>query len=130
MEVRKIEQEMVLCIETYLKVTQTPLQPAQLGQWEFPIVMINAVLNNNTSKRMEMHHLLCNQKYTKLWGKVYTKELGQLAQGLSGTKDTDTIVFIKYNEIPLDRRRHITYRKTVVTYQPEKRPESNEAHDG
>ncbi len=35
-------------------------------------------------------------------------------------KGTDTIVFIRYNEIPLDRRRHITYRKMVVTYQPEK----------
>ncbi len=51
---------------------------------------------------------------------MYTKELGQLAQGVSGTKGTDDIVFIKYNKKPLDRRRHIRYRKTVVTYQPEK----------
>ncbi len=35
-------------------------------------------------------------------------------------KRTDTIVFIRYNKIPLDRRMHITYVKTVVTYQPEK----------
>jgi hypothetical protein len=78
--------------------------------------MLNAVLNNDTVKLMEMRHLLCNPKYTKQWGKLYTKELGRLAQGVSGTKGTDTIVFIKYNKIPLDRRRHITYRKTVVTY--------------
>ncbi len=39
---------------------------------------------------------------------------------MSGTKGTDTIVFIGYNEIPLDRRRHITYGKMVVMYQPEK----------
>jgi hypothetical protein len=82
--------------------------------------MLNAVINNNTGKLMEMCHLLCNPKYTKLWGKLYTKELGQLAQGVSGTKSTDTIVFIWYNKIPLDRRRHITYRKMVVMYQPEK----------
>jgi hypothetical protein len=32
-EVRTIKQEMVLaCIETYVEVTQTPLQPAQLTQ--------------------------------------------------------------------------------------------------
>jgi hypothetical protein len=31
-------------------------------------------------------------------------------------KGTDTTVFIKYNKIPLDRRRRITYRKMVVTY--------------
>jgi hypothetical protein len=65
---------------------------------------------------MEICHLLRNLKYTKLWGKLYTKELGQLAQGVSGTKGTDTIVFIKYGKIPLDRRRHIMYGKTVVTY--------------
>ncbi len=82
--------------------------------------MLNAVLNKYTIKLMEMRHLLHNPKYTKLWGKSYTKELGQLAQGVSGTKGTDTIVFIKYNDIPLDRRRHITYGKMVVTYQPEK----------
>jgi hypothetical protein len=108
------------CIETYLKVTQTPLQPAQLAQQKFPIVMLNAVLNNNTGKLMEMRHLLRDPKYTKLWGKLYTKVLGQLAQGVSGIKGTDTIVFIKYGNILLNRRRHIAYGKTVVTYQPEK----------
>jgi hypothetical protein len=108
------------CMETYVKVTQTPLQPAQLAQQKFSIVMLNAVLNNDASKLMEMCHLLHNPKYTKLWGKLYTKELGRLAQGVSGTKGTDTIVFIKYDIISLNRRRHITYRKTVIMYQPEK----------
>jgi hypothetical protein len=82
--------------------------------------MLNAVLNNNTGKLMETCHLLHNPKYTKLWGRLYTKELGGLAQGVSRTKCTDTIVFIRYNEIPLYRRRHITYQKMVVTYQLEK----------
>jgi hypothetical protein len=77
-EVRTIQQEMVLaCIETYcVKVTQTPLQPARLAQQKLPVVMLNAVLNNNTGKLMEMRHLLRNSKYTKLLGKWYTKELG------------------------------------------------------
>ncbi len=82
--------------------------------------MLNAVLNNDTGKLIEKRHLLCNPKYTKLWGKLYTKELGQLAQGVSGMKGTDTIVFIRCNKMPLNRRRHITYRKMVVTYQQEK----------
>jgi hypothetical protein len=120
-EVRTIKKAMVLaCIETYIEVTQSLLQPAQLAQQKFPILMLNAVLNNDTGKLMVMQHLLPNPKYIKLWGKLYTKELGQLAKGVSGTKGTDTIVFIRYNKIPLDRRRHITYGKTVVTYRPEK----------
>ncbi len=57
--------------------------------------MLNAVLNNNTGELMEMRHILRNPKYTKLWGKLYTKELGGLAQGVSRTKGTDTIVFIR-----------------------------------
>jgi hypothetical protein len=77
MEVRTIKQEMVLaCIETYVEVTQTPLQPARLTQQKFPTVMLNAVLNNDTGKLMGMCHLLHNPNYTKLWGKLYTKELG------------------------------------------------------
>jgi hypothetical protein len=51
---------------------------------------------------MEMWQLLRNPKYTNLWGKFYTKELGQLAQGIPGTNGMDTIVFIKYDKIPLD----------------------------
>jgi hypothetical protein len=54
------------CIEIYIKVTQTPSQPAQLSQIKFPIVMLNAVLNNDTGKLMEMHRLLRNLKYAKL----------------------------------------------------------------
>jgi hypothetical protein len=69
---------------------------------------------------MEMRQLLRNPKYSDLRGKSYTKELGRLAQGIPGTKGTDTIMFIKYDEIPLDQRWNVTYGKTVVTYWPEK----------
>ena len=69
---------------------------------------------------MEMRHLMKNPKYSKLWRKSYTKELGRLAQGIPGTKGTNTIVFIKYDDIPLDRQRHVMYGKTVCTYRPEK----------
>ena len=82
--------------------------------------MINAVLNKDTRDLMEMRQLLRNPKYADLWGKLYTKELGRLAQGIPGTKGTDTIVFIKYNEIPLDQRNNVTYGRTVVAYCPEK----------
>ena len=69
---------------------------------------------------MEMRQLLHNPKYTNLWGKLNTKELRQLAQGIPVTKGTDTIVFIKYDKIPFHRRRNVTYGRTVVAYCPEK----------
>ena len=55
-----------------------------------------------------------------MWGKSLLKELGRLAQGVPGTAGTDTIVFIKFDDIPIDRRGHVTYGKTVVMYRPEK----------
>jgi hypothetical protein len=78
--------------------------------------MLNALFNNNTSRPIEVRHLLRNPKYTKLWSKSYTKELKRLAQGVSGMKTTDTIVFIKYGKVPLNRRRHILHGMMMVTY--------------
>ena len=73
--------------------------------------------NKDTGELMEMQHLLQNPKYSKL---SCTKELGRLAQGVPGTNGTDTIMFIKYNDTPLDHQKHIMYRKAVVKYRPEK----------
>ncbi len=120
-EVRTIEQELVLaCIQIYTEVRRKPIEASSLAQPKFPIKILNAVLNKDTGELMEMRQLLHNPKYSNLWGKSYTKELGCLAQGIPGTKGTDTIVFIKYNKIPLDQRRNVTYGKTVVRYWPEK----------
>jgi hypothetical protein len=120
-EVRTLEQELVLaCIETYEEVTERQILPRQLSQRTFPKEVLNAILNRDMGELMEMWHLLQNPKYSELWGKSYTKELGRLAQGIPGMKGTDTIVFIKYEDIPLNRRRHVTYGKTVVSYRPNK----------
>ena len=112
---RTIDQELFLaCIQTYTKVAHKPVNPARLAQPKFPTEMINAVLNKDTGELMEMRQLLRNPKYSDLWGKLYTKELGRIAQGIPGTKGTDTIVFIKYKEITLKKRRNVTYGRTVV----------------
>jgi hypothetical protein len=120
-EVQTHQQELALaCIQTYAEVTGRQVSPRNLSQRRFPTEVLNAVLNKDTGDLMEMRQLLQNPKYSEVWGKSYTKELGRLAQGVPGTKGTDTIVFIKYDDIPLDRRRHVTYCRTVVTYRPEK----------
>ncbi len=103
-KVRTLEQELVLaCIQTYVEITEQQVSPRQLSQQKFPTEVLNAVLNKDTGELMEIRHLLKNPKYSELWRKSYTKKLGQLAQGIPGTKGTDTIVFIKYDDIPLDR---------------------------
>jgi hypothetical protein len=103
-EVQTLKQELVLaCNQTYVEVTERQVLPRQLSQRKFPTEFLNAVLNKDTGELMKMRHLMKNPKYSELWRKSYTKELGQLVQGIPGTKGSDTIVFIKYDDIPLDR---------------------------
>ena len=82
--------------------------------------MLNAVLDMTTGELLEMRHLLVNPKYKELWGKSYTKELGRLAQGVPGVTGTDTITFIRRDEVPLDRIKDETYGRVCVNYRPEK----------
>jgi hypothetical protein len=83
--------------------------------------MLNTVLNMDTGKLMEMKHLLVNPKYKEVWGKLYTTELGCLAQGIPGvSKGTDTIVFIRRNKVPINQIKDVTYGHMCVNYRPEK----------
>ncbi len=87
----------------------------------FPIEILNAVLDMNTGKLLEMRHLLLNPKYKELWGKSYTTELGRLAQGIPGiSKGTDTIVLIARDEIPFARLKDVTYGRVCINYRLEK----------
>jgi hypothetical protein len=68
-----------------------------------------------------MKHLLVNPKYKEVWGKLYTTELGHLAQGIPGvSKGTDTIVFIRWDKVLIDRIKDITYGRMCINYCPEK----------
>jgi hypothetical protein len=87
---------------------------------KFPIEMLNAVLNMNTGKLMEMRHLLVNPKYKDLWGKSYTKELGRLAQGVPGVTSTNTIIFVQRNEVPLERIKDETMDRYALIIAPKK----------
>jgi hypothetical protein len=122
MQVRTITQEAILaCISTYSNITNLRLTAANAACQKFPVEMLNAVLNMDTGELMEMRHLLVNPKYKEVWGKLYTTELGQLAQGIPGvSKGTDTIVFIQRDEVPIGQIKDVTYGRVCVNYCPEK----------
>jgi hypothetical protein len=103
-QVHTITQEAILaCISTYGNITNLRLTAAYAARQKFPLEMLNVVLDMGTGKLMEMKHLLVNPKYKEVWGKLYTTELGHLAQGIPGvSKGTDTIVFIRWDEVPID----------------------------
>ncbi len=90
--------------------------------------MLNAVLDMDTGKLMEMKHLLINPKYKEVWGKLYTTELRCLAQGIPGvSKGTDTIVSIRRDKVPIDQIKDVTYGRVCVNYRPEK-DDPNQTH--
>jgi hypothetical protein len=105
MQVCTITQEAILaCISTYSNITNLRLTAANAACQKFPLEMLNAVLDMDTGKLMEMKHLLVNLKYKEVWGKLYTTELGCLAQGIPGVgKRTDTIVSYDRTRSPLTK---------------------------
>ena len=52
------------------------------------------------------------------WQRANAKEIGRLAQGHKETEGTDTIFFIKREQVPKERT--ATYVKMVSAYRPEK----------
>ena len=80
------------------------------------------VLDGATGEMLEFRQLIKNPKYRIVWGDSYGNEIGRLAQGRdkSGTKGTDTLFFIRYEDIPVDRRKDVTYDRIVCTVCPEK----------
>ena len=76
--------------------------------------MINVVLDEDTSKLMEMIHIMKNPKCRELWGKLYGNKLGCLAQGIPGrVEGTDTIFFIDKQYIPTARWLDVTCGRVI-----------------
>ena len=108
---------MLACAE----VSQLNLSPKSLASRKFPLEMLNAVLDEDTGELVEYRALTKNPKYSKLYGQLYAKELGRLAQGIPGkVTGTNTMFFINKSEVPADCWRDITYGRVVVNYRPEK----------
>ena len=64
---------------------------------------------------------MANPKYRKDWGYSFGNEIGRLAQGMPGrVKGTDTLKFISYADMPMDRRRDCTYARIVCNCRPQK----------
>ena len=68
---------------------------------------------------MEYRALMRKPKYRTLYAQSYAKELGRLAQGISGmVTGTNIIFFINKSKVPAARWRDITYGRVVVNYRP------------
>ena len=79
-----------------------------------------AIMDKDTGKSLEYRHLIKMPKYKHIWNDSMSNEIGRLAQDNSSVKGTETMFFITYENIPLNRTKDVTYARIVVDYRPQK----------
>jgi len=99
--------------------------PRQAATRQFPSDFImefaGAVLDGATGNLLEYRQLIKDPRYKEIWGVSFGDEIGRLAQGLEGrVEGTNTIFFIHKHEVPLDRRKDVTYDRICCSVRPEK----------
>ena len=82
-----------------------------------------AVMDAETGKLLNYKQLMRNPRYKKKWNVSSANEFGRLANGVGGrTKNpTNTIKFIRKDEVPKERRKDVTYGSFVCNIRPEKK---------
>jgi hypothetical protein len=75
---------------------------------------------------LEYRHLIGNPKTKAAWAHSYGDEIGRLAQGMPGRNEgTNTIFFIRQDQVPRDRMKDTTYGLITCLVRPEKIDEPN-----
>ena len=92
----------------------------QLDEWAHDFYFAGAIIDETTGEKMEYRDLIKRPELMETWYTSLANELGRLAQGIRDVKGTDTVDFIQLSEIPMDRRKEITYGRIVVAYKPDK----------
>ena len=121
-EVRSIHDEAML---SAMEMTTVPLKAKNLAARRFPLQLMcelaGAVLDPKTGELMEYRHLIKKPEYVETWTNANAKEIGRLAQGIPGVVEgTDTFNFIKYEQIPNERKPDVTYARICCNLRPEK----------
>jgi hypothetical protein len=76
---------------------------------------------------LEYRHLIANQTTRANWQHSYGNEIGCLTQGMPGCNTgTNTIVFIKKNQVLQNRAKDVTYGLITCLIRPEKIEEPNQ----
>jgi hypothetical protein len=92
----------------------TPLIPTKV-HWA------DTIIDPDTGASMEYRHLLKSPKHCKAWVTSFANELRRLAQGLGGRQQgTNTIYYIRYDQVPEDRCEEVRYGQICVDYRPQK----------
>ena len=82
-----------------------------------------AIMDKETGQLLNYRQLLCSAKYKKQRSTSSANEFGWLANGVSNRikNPTNTIQFIRKEDIPQDCKKDVTYGSFVCSIRPEKK---------
>ena len=84
-----------------------------------------AVMDKKSGKMLNYRQLMRHPDYKGPWSLSSANEFGRLANGVGGRiKGTNTIRFIRKDEVPVGRRKDVTYGQFVCTVRPEKKEQN------
>ncbi len=94
----------------YLRQTARTQERAQL------------IHDNKTNTYLNYQQLLWHPNYTRAWNILTVNKFGRLTQGLKDghVKGTDTIRFIRKDQVPTNRMKDVTYGSFNCDYKPNK----------
>ncbi len=109
--------------------TTHTITPQQMSVRRIPMTwfckMANSVIGDN-GEILEYCHLIANHATWATWKHLYGNKIGRLAQGMPGCNaGTNTIMFIKKNQVPQDRAKDMTCGLITTLIRPEKLDEQN-----
>ncbi len=118
-----------LGLQNYREKPTFKISAKQLSTRKIPMTwfceMANSVLGEK-GKLLEYWHLIGNPKTKAVWAHLYGNEIGRLAQRMPGRNTgTNTILFIRRDQVPHDRMKDTTYGLITCLVCPEKNDDLN-----
>ena len=101
---------------------QIPKRSTHLRQTTRTQERAQIIHDNETNTYLNYQQLLWHPNYTTAWKILAANKFGRLAQGLKDgrMKGTDTICFIRKDQVPTDRMNDVTYGSFNCNYKPNK----------
>jgi hypothetical protein len=139
-----MQEAMLACIDIYrpeyilsevlglLNYTSNPTKPTakftvipqQMSMRHLPMVWFCEIANSvirEGGNLLEYKHFIANPKTQAKWTNSYGNEIGHFAQGMPGCNtSTNTIIFIKKDQVPKARAKDVTYGLIKCLVRPEK----------
>jgi hypothetical protein len=107
-----MQEFMLQCME--IPGYKAPFTARQAASRKYPLQFLwdlaYAVLDDETGGLLEYRHLMKHPKYKDVWIKSFRTKIRRLAM------TTETIIFVKKDKIPDDRKGNETYARNVCVY--------------